>query len=135
MAAFARMQEEQAEWLKGVVTEAWFRAAPHKVLFCHIPLWFAHPKLPNNRFNGHQICRMLWEPILVKAGVKLVVSGHTHDYVWMPKGDAQPIAQLVGGAPQLKFATFIQGTATRKELKLKMTKLDGKVLADVTLPA
>lgn len=135
MAAFEQMQEEQADWLKGVVTEAWFRDAPHKVLFCHIPLWFNHPRLKGNRFKGHQHARKLWEPTLVKAGVSVVISGHTHDYLWMPRKDGQPIAQLVGGAPQPKFATLISGTATKKELKLSMTKLDGTVVADVTLPA
>jgi hypothetical protein len=67
--------------------------------------------------------------------VKLVISGHTHDYLWMPAKDGQPIAQLIGGAPQPKYATFIQGTATKTELKLKMTKLDGTVVADVALKA
>jgi acid phosphatase type 7 len=135
MAAFERMQEEQAEWLKGVVTEAWFRDAPHKVLFCHIPLWFDHPRLKNNRFKGHEHARKLWEPSLVRAGVGVVISGHTHDYLWMPKKDGQPVAQLVGGAPQPKFATLIHGTATKKEMTLKMTKLDGTVVAEATLPA
>jgi|GEM_PF-4366447 len=63
----------------------------------------------------------------------LKISGHTHDYLWMPKKEGQPIAQLIGGAPQPKFATLIQGTATKDELKLKMTKLDGTVVTDVTL--
>ena len=45
-----------------------------------------------------------------------------------------PIAQLIGGAPQPKFATLIHGTATEEELKLTMTNLDGTVVADVTLP-
>jgi hypothetical protein len=53
----------------------------------------------------------------------------------MPKTKAQPIAQLIGGAPQPKFATLITGTATKAELKLTMTKLDGTVVADVSLPA
>jgi acid phosphatase type 7 len=135
MAAFERMQEEQAEWLKGVVTEAWFQEAPHKVVFCHIPLWFDHPRLKNNRFKGHEHARKLWEPSLVQAGVGVVISGHTHDYLWMPKKAGRPVAQLVGGAPQPKFATLIQGTATRTALTLKMTKLDGTVVAEATLPA
>ena len=65
----------------------------------------------------------------------MVISGHTHDYLWMPKKDGQPIAQLIGGAPQPKYATLIHGTATAKELKLTMTKLDGTVVAEATLPA
>jgi predicted phosphodiesterase len=135
LAAFERMQEEQAVWLKEVVKEAWFKDAPHKVLFCHIPLWFEHPRLPNNRFKGHLHARKLWEPTLTATGVSVVISGHTHDYVWMPKKAGQPIAQLIGGAPQPKYATFIRGTATRKELKLTMTKLDGTVVAETTIPS
>jgi predicted phosphodiesterase len=133
-AACEPMQEEQGEWLKTVVREPWFRDAPHKVLFCHIPLWFDHPKLPNNRFTGHLHCRKFWAPTLIDAGVKLVVSGHTHDYVWMPAKEGQPIPQLVGGSPNPSSATFIQGTATKSALTLKMTKLDGTVLSDIRLP-
>lgn len=73
----------------------------------------------------------MWASTLIEAGVKLVVSGHTHDYLWMPAHEGQPIAQLIGGAPQPKLATLIQGTATRTELRMKMLKLDGTVVADV----
>ena len=135
MGAFQKMQGHQAEWLRGVVKEPWFREAPHKVLFCHIPLWFKHPKIPNNAFDGTKFCRDLWVPALVEAGVKLVVSGHTHDYLWLPAKDGQPIAQLIGGAPQPRHATFIHGTATKTHLKLTMTKLDGTVINDITLEA
>ena len=135
MGAFQKMQRQQAEWLKGVVKEPWFREAPHKVLFCHIPLWFNHPEDSQQRFDGTKYCRELWVPTLAEAGVKLVVSGHTHDYIWMPAKEGQPIAQLIGGAPQPKYATFIQGTATRDTLTLKMSKLDGTVVADVTMKA
>jgi hypothetical protein len=133
LGAFQKMQRQQAEWLKTIVTEPWFREAPHKVLFCHIPLWFNNPKSPNNSFQGTKYCRDLWVPTLAKAGVKLVISGHTHNYVWMPATDDQPIAQLIGGAPQPRNATFIQGTATKTDLKLRMTKLDGTVINDITL--
>lgn len=133
MGAFQKMQREQAEWLTTVVKKPWFRDAPHKVLFCHIPIWFNHPKLPNNSFSGARYCRDLWLPTLVEAGVKLVVSGHTHDFLWMPATEGQPIAQLIGGAPQPKFATLIHGTANRQTLTLKMTDLDGTLLANVVL--
>lgn len=135
MAAFGPMQERQAVWLTSIVQEPWFRDAPHKVLFCHIPLWFNHPRIPNNSFDGHRLCRNLWAATLTDAGVKLVISGHTHDYLWMPANESQPIAQLIGGAPHPQSATLIHGAATRHELNLKMTKLDGAVVADVTLTA
>jgi hypothetical protein len=45
----------------------------------------------------------------------------------------QPIAQLIGGAPDPKFATFIEGTATREALNVTMRQPDGTVLAEVKL--
>jgi acid phosphatase type 7 len=136
IASFQAMQQRQAEWLQKVVKEAWFRKAPHKVLFCHIPLWFTRDIFPTQqRWECHDVCRKLWVPTLVKAGVKLVISGHTHDSRWMPAKEGQPIAQMIGGAPQPRFATFIEGTATRETLKLTMSNLEGTVLHDITLKA
>jgi len=136
VAAFQPMQRRQAEWLKSVVREPWFRDAAFKVLFCHIPLYFTRDIFPTQqRWECHDLCRALWVPTLVEAGVKLVVSGHTHDHRWMPAKEGQPIAQLIGGGPQPKAATFIQGNATRELLTLKMSKLDGTVVADVTMKA
>jgi predicted phosphodiesterase len=136
MVAFQKMQQRQAEWLKTVVKQLWFRRAPHKVLFCHIPLWFTRDIFPTQqRWECHDVCRKLWAPTLENAGVKLVISGHTHAHRWMPSKEGQPIAQLIGGGPLPRQATFIQGTATREALSLKMLKVDGSVLADITLPA
>jgi hypothetical protein len=136
MFAFQKMQQRQAGWLKGVVKEPWFREAPHKVLFCHIPLYFTRDIFPQHqRWECHDVCRALWVPTLAEAGVKLIVSGHTHDWRWMPAKEGQPIAQLIGGGPQPKYTTFIQGSATREMLTIKMQKLDGTVVADVALNA
>jgi hypothetical protein len=136
LAAFQAMQRRQAEWLKTVTREAWFRDAPFKVLFCHIPLYFTRDIFPTQkRWECHDVCRALWVPSLVDAGVKLIISGHTHDFRWMPPKDGQPIAQLIGGGPLPRYATFIQGAATRTELKLKMSRLDGTVLHDVVFHA
>ena len=136
MAAFQRMQREQTEWLKSTVKEPWFREAPFKVLFCHIPLWFIRDIFPTHqRWEFNPVCREAWLPSLLDVGVKVVISGHTHNFVWMPAKDGQPIGPLIGGAPQPRHATFIHGSATRDKLTLKMTKLDGSVVADVSLNA
>jgi predicted phosphodiesterase len=136
MVAFQKMQEQQAAWLDGVLKEGWFREAPHKVLFCHIPLWFTRDIYPTHqRWECHAVCRKLWAGKLAAAGVKLVVSGHTHDPRWMPAKEGQPIAQIIGGGPQPRAATFIELTASRETLAFKMTRLDGGVVAAATLPA
>jgi predicted phosphodiesterase len=65
--------------------QTWFREAPHKVLFCHIPLWFTREIFPTQRrWECHHYCRQMWLPALREAGVKLVISGHTHSHRWMP---------------------------------------------------
>ena len=134
--AFQKMQEEQARWIDTVIREAWFRDAPHKVLFCHIPLWFTRDIFPaQRRWECHDVCRRLWVPALAGAGVKLVVSGHTHDPRWMPAKAGQPIAQLIGGGPAPRSATFIRLTATRSALEVKMSRLDGTMVAEATIGA
>jgi hypothetical protein len=65
---------------------------------------------------------------LAAAGVQLVVSGHTHNFAWMPAGPNQPIGQLIGGGPQPGYATLITGRATREELSITMRKLNGDVV-------
>ena len=131
-AAYAKMHEVQLEWLKEIVKADWFRSAPHKVLFCHIPLWFRHPRYPS--FSGHKLCRKLWSRTLIDAGVRLVISGHTHSHLWMPTAADQPIAQLVGGGPGRTSATLIHASADRQKLVFRMLKLDGKLVAEVRLP-
>lgn len=134
--AFQAMQRRQLDWLKGVVKKKWFRDAPFKLLFCHIPLYFTRDIYPTHqRWECHHFCRELWLPTLQDAGVKLIVSGHTHDPRWMPAKEGQPIAQLIGGGPQPRAATFIQGSATRKNLELSLKKLDGKAIAEVKFDA
>ena len=136
MFAFQEMQQRQAAWLATVTAERWFRDAPHKILFCHIPLWFTRDIFPaQRRWECHHYCREQWLPALEEAGVKLVISGHTHAHRWMPATETQPIAQLIGGGPQPTSATFIHATATRETLTVKMSNLEGAVLADVSLKA
>ena len=135
MGAFQKMAKEQAAWLKEIVKVPWFREAPHKVLFCHIPLWFDHPRIPGSKSNVATNIRSMCLETLVEAGVKLVISGHTHDYLWMTAKDGQPIAQLIGGAPAPRMATLIECTATRESFHFKMTNLDGTVIESGILPA
>ena len=66
---------------------------------------------------------------------QFVVWNDTHDFGWMPAKAGQPIGQLIGGGPHPKYATIIHGAATRKQLTLKMSKLDGTVVAEVKIEA
>lgn len=132
---FAAMRREQTAWLESAVKEPWFRDAPFRVLFCHIPLWWRG--VDPNAIVGvcSKPCRDAWSPILREVSVKVVISGHTHDFAWMPAKEGQPLNQLIGGGPKPEFATIIHGSATRDKLQLTMKKLDGTVVADVKIDA
>ncbi len=130
---FAAMRREQTAWLESTVGEAWFRTAPFRILFCHIPLWWGEKDIDAFSKITSKACRDAWSPILQQAEVRVVISGHTHKFDWQPATDAQPLGQLIGGGPLAKFATIIHGSATSQQLRLTMKKLDGTVVADVKL--
>jgi predicted phosphodiesterase len=132
---FEAMRREQTAWLRSTVQEDWFRDAPFRVVFSHIPFWWRGVDLDKWVGVCSKPCRDAWTPILHEAGVHVVVSGHTHDPAWMPAIDKQPLNQLIGGGPKPEHATIIYGNATRDQLKLTMNKLDGTVVADCSLKA
>ncbi|MCB1097542.1 MAG: metallophosphoesterase [Verrucomicrobiae bacterium] len=135
LAAFKRMRQRQADWLKATITQPWFREAPFRILFCHIPLWWVRDRTDIDWWEFSKVCRDAWAPTLQEAGVELVISGHTHSHTWMPASPEQPLAQLIGGGPQPHQATLIHGIATSDRLSLKMQKLDGTLLQEIVLPA
>jgi hypothetical protein len=135
LAGFEAMRRRQAEWLKETTQVSWFREAPHKILCCHIPLWWQQSEPYGPPWSYSKPCREAWQQSLLDAGVKLVVSGHTHRHAWLPAKNDRPIGQLVGGGPQPSGATFTLATATPDSLTVEMSDLQGKSLYKVELPA
>lgn len=129
---FAAFRTLQAEWLAQEIEKPHFKSAPYKILFCHIPLRWKDER------EGGSFCadgRAKWHDLLVKAGVQLVISGHTHEHHWLPADASVPYAQLVGGGPKPERATLIRGHASKQQLTVIMSRLDGSVLQEVILPA
>jgi len=135
LAGFAAMRERQTKWLANTIREDWFRSAPYRILFCHIPLWWTDETSNPGYWLFAKPCREAWLPLLEEAKIQLVVSGHTHRASWLPAGGDRPIGQLIGGGPKLSAATIIEGTANAKELVFTMRSLDGKVVQEVKIPA
>jgi len=133
LAAFAAMRERQARWLAKIVQEPFFRAAPYKLLFCHIPLFWIRESSKEGPWSSADLCRDAWLPLLKEAGVQLIVSGHTHQHAWLPAGAERPIGQLIGGGPKPPQATFTEGVATAERLAITMRNLQGGVLHSVEL--
>jgi hypothetical protein len=137
--AFEPLREEQAAWLKSVTAEPSIRDAPHKVVFCHIPLrWTREPDV--TRYDAGEYdhfarsSRDAWHDALVAWGAQVVISGHTHRPAWIPASEKFPYAQMVSGGPRPDSAHWIEGKAGAGGLNLVMRDLAGSVAHEVTLP-
>lgn len=135
LAAFEPMRQRQTEWLARVIEEDWFRSAPFRILFCHIPLWWNGDVSKYDFWLFSEVCRDAWLPLLLKGKVQLVVSGHTHQATWLPPTADQPIGQLIGGGPQQERATLMEGIADHKALTLICRFLDGREAYKVEVTA
>lgn len=132
--AFEALRAEQAKWLEQVIQRPEFRDAPFRVVFCHIPLRWKEEKPVDYAKGGYDNyslrSRNLWHASLVKWKTQVVISGHTHEAAWLPATQEFPYAQLVGGGPKPKAATWLEGAAEGGKLKLTTRDLDGKVLLE-----
>lgn len=137
LADFAAYRQAQREWLLRAIERPEFRTAPFKAAVMHIPLWWDDP-VPENWpgiWGGHAgwICgdgRDRWHDLLVKAGIRLVVSGHTHRVRWFPANGDHPYGQLIGGGPKPEEAAEIRLMADASRMRFHVTDLKGGTLAE-----
>lgn len=82
LADYDSYRQAELEWLREAVRDPLFAEAPVKVAICHTPLidnassWYAQTWLARN-----------FTPVLNKAGVDLMLSGHLHRHVYMEAGE------------------------------------------------
>ena len=145
-------REMQARWLAEVVETEAVRTARHKVAICHIPLFDPNPRLNPGDVSVHSPeaknyspdfagwqrgCARLWGPSLAKAGVKLVIAAHQHQFRHDPPDAGRPWAQIVGGGPDMDpakgnlYPTVIHGRSENGELRVTVYNVrDGVVVFD-----
>ena len=137
--AFEHHRREQAEWIRTATATPEIRDAPHKVVFCHIPLRWTEEAETVDYAGGQwdryaRSSRDLWHDALVNWGAQVVFSGHTHRDAWIPANNHFPYAQMTGGGPQPDRATWIECTTGAAGLRVVMHNLNGEIIHDVTLP-
>lgn len=80
-ASFDKYRLQELEWLKTAVNDPSFTSAPQKICIIHIPTlagkeaWYCQKWITDN-----------FAPILAGAGVKLMLSGHHHRYIFHEAG-------------------------------------------------
>ena len=129
----AEYRELQTRWLAEAIETPAVKEAKFKVAFCHIPLFDPRPDrnpgdiapddesplYKNNWASWQRTCANLWGPLLVKAGVQLVVCAHQHCFRYNPPEPGRPWAHLVGGGCN----------GVNKNKNLFPTVIEGKVVA------
>ena len=131
-----RYRDLQTNWLAEEIEKPAVKTAKFKIALCHIPLY--HPKWQDPDTPGGdgpkngkcaamtRPCALRWRPLLEKAGVNLVVSGHTHRYVeYAPSADC-PWMQIVGGGCSVRpghktdFPSVVEGRVDAGRLVVRV---------------
>lgn len=115
MTDFNVYRSEQAEWLREVIKSKAFRKARYRIVISHFPMTI--DKEEGDGWDGWQDAIDKFLPILNKAGIDLLVSGHTHRFSYYPAGH--------GGAA---FPTIVQGYSSAARLDLHEGKIHAKVM-------
>jgi acid phosphatase type 7 len=129
--AFDDYRETQARWLEEEVRKPAFKQAAFKVVLVHIP-----PFYMGEPVHASIHCRERWVPILNRAGIDLMICGHTHKHGVHPAVPGQhhfPI--VIGGGPRDGNRTIIAVKASRRALSLTMRNDAGKQVGQLQLDA
>lgn len=123
-AAFDQYRAEELEWLKKVVETPEFKNAPQKVVIMHIPAFDG----PSAWYSQHWIAKN-FTPVLNKAGVKLMLSGHHHQYIVAKPGEFGNDFTIVanGCNERLDFE------ATASSISIRTVDVNGRVINSMNL--
>lgn len=148
-------RELQTRWLEWAVETPAVRTARFRVAFCHIPLSDPRPdenpgdvapadvapQYTRDYARWQRTCAKMWGPILDRAGVKLVISGHQHSFRYDPRDTPRTWAQLVGGGPFTdaehdgKYPTVIEGCVEGDALKIAVHDVwHGRTVKTISVP-
>ncbi|WP_148371435.1 FN3 domain-containing metallophosphoesterase family protein [Bacteroides bouchesdurhonensis] len=122
---FDNYRTEQTEWLKGLVRTKEFKNAKYRIVISHFPMVTS---LDKGRDTDHGIsdlaAKML--PVLNKANIDLMISGHTHRYAFFETGSGGNHFPVIVGSNQSATRLDIQDG----KIKAKVVDKDGKILLD-----
>ncbi|WP_316753145.1 metallophosphoesterase [Pedobacter gandavensis] len=118
---FDQYREAQAVWLEKEISRKEFKNAAFRVVMMHIP-----PRYSGDA-HGSVHCTQLFEPIMNRGKVDLVLSGHTHRYkVHQPDKKLNNYPIIIGGGPKDGSRTLTKIKATNKQIEVSMLDDSGK---------
>jgi predicted phosphodiesterase len=118
---FDNFRLKELEWLKKEVAGEAFQNAQFKIVIVHMPII-------QNKMNwyGMEFLAEHFGPVLEKAGIDLMISGHTHKNAWIK-------SSISGfGYPVMISSNnnYIEANVDEKIITLRLKDLDGKVVEE-----
>jgi Icc-related predicted phosphoesterase len=127
---FTGYREKQKEWLKKETKSAAFLNAKYRILIHHIPLY------NHNNTGVSDSSRTSWSSVLDSVPIDVAISGHTHQYNFVPikaAGNNYPV--LIGGGLEVETATVMVLSATEKQLSIDVLNAKGEIVGKFEKPA
>lgn len=109
IADFDSYREEQAKWLSKVIDREEFKNAKNRIVFLHIP-----PMVGNWHGNSH--LKELFIPLLNKANIDVMFSGHIHRYAYYPADD------------KVSFPTVVNSNNSLVKCKISSAGIDVEIV-------
>jgi acid phosphatase type 7 len=121
---------EQARWLEKEIQKKSFKKAKYRVVFSHIPTHYFGPRWA----HGAEHCQKVWGPILNKAKVDVLISGHTHVHGVHPAVEGKHnYAIAIGGGPNPGLRTVIKVKVDERSFSLQMLNDKGVSVGELIL--
>lgn len=111
-AAYDAYRESMAKWLAETIESEEYKSAPVKIVLMHIPFEESAGWWGNNEL------KRLLLPLLNKADVDVMMSGHTHRYSYREKGTS-------GGN---EFPILVNSNNDRVDVKVTKSRIEMKVV-------
>ncbi|MEE1102736.1 MAG: metallophosphoesterase, partial [Alistipes sp.] len=111
-AAYDAYRESMAQWLAETIESEEYKSAPVKIVLMHIPF-----EEKAGWWGNNELKRLLL-PLLNKADVDLMMSGHTHRYSFREKGTS-------GGN---EFPILVNSNNDRVDVKVTTSRIELKVI-------
>lgn len=122
---FDHYRSEQAKWLQKEVQSDEFKNAKYRIVLFHIP-----PFSEGKGHGGKDITEK-WGPVLNKANIDIVISGHTHRFARIkPREEKNKFPILVIGQDMI-----LKTDVSDKHLSLSVNDKEGKLVDKFLIPS
>jgi hypothetical protein len=115
---FDLFRQQQVEWLEKVVKDPMFAKAPVKVAVMHIPAMSGE-----HSWYGEKRANEMLVPILNKAGVDIMLSGHYHRHVYIEEGTCGNKFPILANDNVSRVDFYTEG----KGYQLRIYDMEGKL--------